>query len=53
MICWGKPSLDLETKAPPHAELGAFQAHLYCLTRDELAYTLETFSIVRRKDKEC
>ena len=52
MICWGKPSLDLETAARPHAELDTLYAHLYGLTRDELAYILDTFPIVRRKDEE-
>ncbi len=28
------------------------RAHLYGLTRDELAYILDTFPIVRRKDEE-
>ena len=32
------------------AELDAIVAHLYGLTRDELDYLLETFSIVKRKD---
>jgi len=29
-----------------------FYAHLYGLTREELAYILDTFPIVRRKDEE-
>lgn len=33
------------------AELDAVYAHLYGLTRDELAYILDTFPIVRRKDE--
>lgn len=33
------------------AELDALYAHLYGLTRDELAYILDTFPIVRRKDE--
>lgn len=32
-------------------ELDALYAHLYGLTRDELAYILDTFPIVRRKDE--
>jgi hypothetical protein len=30
---------------------GLFQGHLYGLTREELAYILDTFPIVRRKDE--
>ena len=33
------------------AELDALYAHLYGLTREELAYILDTFPIVRRKDE--
>jgi len=33
------------------AELDGLYAHLYGLTRDELAYVLDTFPIVRRKDE--
>jgi len=32
--------------------LDGLYAHLYGLTRDELAYILDTFPIVRRKDEE-
>jgi hypothetical protein len=32
--------------------LDALYAHLYGLTREELAYILDTFPIVRRKDEE-
>ncbi len=34
-----------------YAELHGLYAHLYGLTRDELAYILGTFPIVRRKDE--
>jgi hypothetical protein len=43
---------DEERRAVLRAELDALYAHLYGLTRDELAYILDTFPIVRRKDKE-
>jgi hypothetical protein len=33
-------------------ELDSLCAHLYGLTRDEMAYILDTFPIVRRKDGE-
>jgi len=38
--------------ARPVCELDGLYAHLYGLTREELAYILDTFSIVRRKDEE-
>ncbi len=34
-----------------HIELDDLYAHLYGLARDELAYILDTFPIVRRKDE--
>ena len=34
------------------AKVDALYAHLYGLKRDELAYILDTFPIVRRKDEE-
>jgi hypothetical protein len=34
------------------AGLDGLYVHLYGLTRDELAYILDTFPIVRRKDEE-
>ena len=43
---------DEERRARLRAELDALYAHLYGLTRDELAYILDTFPIVRRKDEE-
>ena len=39
-------------RARIRAELEALYAHLYGLTRDELAYILDTFPIARRKDEE-
>jgi len=39
-------------RARLRAELDALYAHLYGLTREELAYILDTFPIVRRKDEE-
>jgi hypothetical protein len=41
-----------ERRAVLRAELDGLYAHLYGLTRDELAYILDTFPIVRRKDEE-
>jgi hypothetical protein len=41
-----------ERRARLRAELDALYAHLYGLSRDELAYILDTFPIVRRKDEE-
>ena len=38
--------------AGPVCELDGLYAHLYGLTREELAYVLDTFPIVRRKDEE-
>jgi len=43
---------DEERRARLRAELDGLYAHLYGLTRDELAYILDTFPIVRRKDEE-
>jgi hypothetical protein len=42
---------DEERRAVLRAELDALYAHLYGLTRDELAYILDTFPIVKRKDE--
>jgi hypothetical protein len=42
---------DEERRAALRAELDALYAHLYGLTRDELAYILDTFPIVKRKDE--
>ena len=43
---------DEERRAHLRAELDALYGHLYGLTREELAYILDTFPIVRRKDEE-
>ncbi|NOZ49409.1 MAG: hypothetical protein GXP37_05085 [Chloroflexi bacterium] len=43
---------DEERRGRLRAELDALYAHLYGLTREELAYILDTFPIVRRKDEE-
>jgi hypothetical protein len=40
-----------ERRARLRAELDALYGHLYGLTREELAYILDTFPIVRRKDE--
>jgi hypothetical protein len=42
---------DEQRRAALRAELDALYAHLYGLTRDELAYILDTFPIVKRKDE--
>ena len=42
---------DEGRRARLRAELDAVYAHLYGLTREELAYILDTFPIVRRKDE--
>jgi hypothetical protein len=42
---------DEARRARLRAELDALYAHLYGLTREELAYILDTFPIVRRKDE--
>jgi len=41
-----------ERRAHLRAELDGLYAHLYGLTYEELAYILDTFPIVRRKDEE-
>ena len=43
---------DEARRARLRAELDALYAHLYDLAREELAYILDTFPIVRRKDEE-
>jgi hypothetical protein len=43
---------DEARRARLRAELDALYAHLYGLTHDELAYILDTFPIVWRKDEE-
>jgi hypothetical protein len=43
---------DEERRFRLRAELDALYAHLYGLHRDELAYILDTFPIVKRKDEE-
>jgi hypothetical protein len=42
---------DERRRAGLRAELDAIYAHLYGLTREELAYILDTFPIVRRKEE--
>ena len=43
---------DKTRRAVLRAELDALHAHPYHLERDELAYIVDTFPIVRRKDEE-
>jgi len=47
------PGWDEKRRAHVRDELDGFYAHLYGLPRDELAYILDTFPIVRRKDEGC
>jgi hypothetical protein len=42
---------DEERRARLRAKLDALYGHLYGLTREELAYILDTFPIVKRKDE--
>jgi hypothetical protein len=42
---------DEKRRAQLRADLNGLYAHLYGLTREELAYILETFPIVKRKDE--
>jgi hypothetical protein len=41
---------DATRREKLRAELDALYFHLYCLTRDEVCYVMETFPIVRSKD---
>jgi hypothetical protein len=43
---------DEERRAHLRADLDGLYGHLYGLDRDELAYILDTFPIVKRKDEE-
>jgi len=43
--------LHRQRHARIRVELDSLYAHLYGLTRDELAYILDAFPIVRRKDE--
>ena len=48
----GKPFLwDEEERRHLRARLDALYFHLYCLSRDDAQYILDTFPIVRRQDK--
>ncbi len=50
---WPRPPFtwDEARRAQLRADLDGLYAHLYGLTREELAYILETFPIVKRKDE--
>jgi hypothetical protein len=50
---WPRPPFtwDAARRSRLRAELDALYAHLYGLSREELAYILETFPIVKRKDE--
>jgi hypothetical protein len=50
---WPRPPFTwhVERRSQLRAELDALYAHLYGLSREELAYILETFPIVKRKDE--
>ncbi len=43
---------DEERRSHLRAELDAIYAHLYGLTHEELDYIMDTFPIVRQKEKE-
>ena len=50
---WPRPPFtwDEARRSQLRAELDALYAHLYGLSREELAYIMETFPIVKRKDE--
>jgi hypothetical protein len=50
---WPRPPFtwDEKRRAQLRADLNGLYAHLYGLTQEELAYILETFPIVKRKDE--
>ena len=50
---WPRPPFtwDEARRSQLRAELDALYAHLYGLSREELAYIMETFPIVKRKDQ--
>lgn len=50
---WPHPPFTWDERRRSHlrADLDALYAHLYHLTREELAYLLDTFPIVKRKDE--
>jgi hypothetical protein len=44
---------DTGDRAQLRAEIDAYVAHLYCLTRDEFAYILDTFPVLKRKEEQA
>jgi hypothetical protein len=44
---------DIDDRAQLRAEIDAYVAHLYGLTRDEFAYILDTFPVLKRKEEQA
>ena len=44
---------DTGDRARLRAEIDAYVAHLYGLTRDEFAYILDTFPVLKRKEEQA
>jgi len=44
---------DTGDRAQLRAEIDAYVAHLYGLTRDEFAYILDTFPVLKRKEEQA
>ncbi len=44
---------DTGNRAQLRAEIDAYVAHLYGLTRDEFAYILDTFPVLKRKEEQA
>jgi hypothetical protein len=44
---------DVERRAALRAELDAAMFHLYGMTREEVAYVMDTFPIVKRRDEQA
>lgn len=44
---------DTGDRAQLRAEIDAYVAHLYGLTRDEFAYILDTFPVLKRKEQQA
>ena len=44
---------DTGDRAQLSAEIDAYIAHLYCLSRDDFSYILDTFPVLKRKEEEA
>jgi len=44
---------DTGDRAQLRAEIDAYVAHLYGLTRDEFSYILDTFPVLKRKEEQA